>query len=227
MTQAVDLPQDEYAEIKVTIYVDAVKTEEVSGVPAHGFKKNIYLEPEGAKNHQKTAVVMIDDVRYEEFTFDFKNQTVTKNYQNYDYKVKQGSDPLGYQKDNAIYSLTNYISDMSAYSDYNQGVMYDLIEEYKDYIRNATSESEIDELLKEATNQLDTFEEEPEEPEESKEESKEESEEESSEEESSEEESEEESQESTDEPSPANVVQRYIRQGYEDVRHGYEVLFGI
>ena len=226
MTQAVDLPQDEYAEIKVTIYVDAVKTEEVSGVPAHGFKKSIYLEPEGAKNHQKTVVVMVDDVRYEAFTFDFKNQTVTKDYQNYDYKVKQGSDPLGYQKDNAIYSLTNYISDMSAYSEYDQGVMNDLIEEYKDYIRSATSESEIDELLKEATSQLDTFEEEPEE-ESSEEESEEESSEEESEEESSEKESQEESQESKDEPSPADVVQRYIRQGYEDVRHGYEVLFGV
>ena len=224
MEQPIDLPQDEYAEIKVTIYVDAVKQEEVSGVPAHGFKKSVYLEPEGAKNHQKTVVVMIDDVRYEAFTFDFKNQTVTKDYQNYDYKVKQGSDPLGNQKDNAIYSLQTYISDMSVYSEYNQGVMYDLIEEYKGYIRNATSESEIEELLNEATRQLDTFEEEvSEEPEES---SEEESEEES--EEPSKEESEEPSKEESEEqPSVENVVQSYIRQGYADIRHGYEVLFGV
>ena len=37
----------------------------------------------------------------------------------------------------------------------------------------------------------------------------------------------EEPEESTeDEPSVENVVNRYIRQGYEDIRHGYEVLFG-
>ena len=227
MEQPIDLPQDEYAEIKVTIYVDAVKQEEVSGVPAHGFKKSVYLEPEGAKNHQKTVVVMIDDVRYEAFTFDFKNQTVTKDYQNYDYKVKQGSDPLGNQKDNAIYSLSTYISDMSAYSEYDQGVMYDLIAEYEGYIRSATSESEIDELLNEAIGQLDTFEEEPEEPEEpSEEESEGESEEPEEPEEPSEEPSEEPEESTEDEPSVENVVNRYIRQGYEDIRHGYEVLFG-
>ena len=220
MEQYIDLPQDEYAEIKVTIYVDAVKAEEVSGKPAYGFRKSIYLEPEGAKNNQKTVVVMIDDVRYEAFTFDFKNQTVTRDYINTDYKVKQGSDPLEKQKANAIYSLENYIDDMSLYYESDQNDMYAIIDEYRSYIRNATSESEIDELLSEGTGKLDGFYEMPEEEsseeesEESQEESyEEESEEESSEEESSEEESSEE--ENNQEPSPANVVLDHIRNGYE------------
>ena len=215
MEQYIDLPQDEYAEIKVTIYVDAVKAEEVSGKPAYGFRKSIYLEPEGAKNNQKTVVVMIDDVRYEAFTFDFKNQTVTRDYINTDYKVKQGSDPLEKQKANAIYSLENYIDDMSLYYESDQNDMYAIIDEYRSYIRNATSESEIDELLSEGTGKLDGFYEMPEE--ESSEEESEESQEESYEEESEEESSEEESseEENNQEPSPANVVLDHIRNGYE------------
>ena len=222
MEQYIDLPQDEYAEIKVTIYVDAVKAEEVSGKPAYGFKKSIYLEPEGAKNHKKTVVVMIDDVRYEAFTFDFKNQTVTRDYINTDYRVKQGSDPLEKQKNNAIYELETYISDMSQYYESDQNEMYGIIDEFRNEIRNATSEYEIDTLLSEAKYQLDTYNTIPEES--SEEES---SEEESSEEESSEEESSEEEEESSEEPSPTDVVHRYIRNGYENVRHGYEVLFGV
>ncbi len=229
MEQYIDLPQDEYAEIKVTIYVDAVRAEEVSGKPAYGFKKSIYLEPEGAKNHRKTVVVMIDDVRYEAFTFDFKNQTVTRDYINTDYRVKQGSDPLEKQKANAVYELETYISDMSLYYESDQNEMYGIIDEYRSSIRNATSEYEINSLLSEAEYKLDGYYQIPEEPSEEESSEEESSEEESSEEEYSEEESSEEenSPENNDKPSSENVVYNYIRNGYEDVRHGYEVLFGI
>ncbi len=175
MEQSIDLPLDEYAEIKVTIYVDAVKAEEVSGVPAHGFKKSIYLEPDGAKNNQKTVVVMIDGVRYEAFTFDFKNQTVTRDYLNTDYNVKQGSDPLGNEKDNAVYTIETYIGDTSIYYESDQETIRSVINEFRSDIYNATSLDEIYSLRDEALSQLDTFEPMPEpEPEPSEEESSEE-----------------------------------------------------
>ena len=221
--QAIDLPNDEYAEIKVTIYVDAVKAEEVSGKPAYGFKKSIYLEPEGAKNNKKTVVVMIDDVRYEAFTFDFKNQTVTRDYLNTDYRVKQGSDPLEKEKSSAVYSLENYISDMSEYYEEDQNTMYSIIDEYRSYIRNSTSESEINDYLSEGMGKLDGFEPIPEEPSE-EESSAEPSEEESSEEESSEEESSEEESSAGEQPVNEEPESKPVLFDY--VRHGYEVILG-
>lgn len=216
LEQYIDLPSDEYAEIKVTIYVDATKVEETTGIPATGFKKSIYLEPEGAKNNLKTVVVMIDDVRYEAFTFDFKNQTVTRDYLNSDYKVKQGSDPLADQKDNAVYRITYYL-DKSYYSEENQSLIDSVISDFSQDIYSATSAGEINELLDEAFSQLDSIEtlppEEPSEEEPSEEES---SEEEFSEEESSEEESFEETPpEVSSEPESRPMFFDYVRRGYE------------
>ena len=222
--QYIDLPSDEYAEIKVTIYVDAVKAEEVSGKPAYGFRKSIYLEPEGAKNNKKTVVVMIDDVRYEAFTFDFKNQTVTRDYLNTDYRVKQGSDPLEKEKNNAIYSLENYISDMSEYYEDDQNTMYSIINEYRSYIRNSTSESEINDYLSEGQGKLDGFEPIPEEPSEEEPSEEEPSEEEPSEEEPSEEEPSED--EPSEEEQPVNEEPESTPVLFDYVRHGYEVILG-
>ncbi len=219
LDQTVDLPQDEYAQITLKIYVDGVQTEEVTGVPATGFKKTIYLEPDGAKNHQKSVVVMVDDKRYEAFTFDFKNQTVTRDYLNTEYQVKQGPpdyseeepeiDELAQAKLDAIYTIENYL-DMSLYYENDQSQIQTDIDDFTAKINSAESVDDVGSLLEEAIGKLESIEPIPEEP--SEEESSEEEEEESSE--------EEEMPEPSEEPSSEPML-------FEHIRHGYDILLGL
>ncbi len=92
LKQDIALPEDEYAEVTVTIFIDGQKYEEDKGSPALGFTKTLELDPEGAKNDQKIVNVLIDNVRYVSYIFDFKHQIVTQTYINDKYEVKQGED---------------------------------------------------------------------------------------------------------------------------------------
>ena len=86
------MPEDEHAQITVTIYVDGQKVDESSGVPYNGFTKIIELDPKGAVNNQKIVTVMIDGIKYETFVFDFKNQTVSRTFIDTGYELKQGEE---------------------------------------------------------------------------------------------------------------------------------------
>ncbi len=92
LKQKIDLPEDEHAQITVTIYVDGQKVDESSGVPYNGFTKIIELDPKGAVNNQKIVTVMIDGIKYETFVFDFKNQTVSRTFIDTGYELKQGEE---------------------------------------------------------------------------------------------------------------------------------------
>lgn len=156
-----DLPIDEYAEIDVTVNVDGKKFDEASGSPANGFKYTIELDPNDAKNNQKTVTVMIDGVRYAEYTFDFKNNEVTRMYLNEKYKIKEeASDPTAAEleetKENAKAELNNYV-DLDDYSTSNKAIIKTIIEDYIGDIDEAETKERVLDLLQQAKDEIDAI----------------------------------------------------------------------
>ena len=155
----VDLPTEEYAEITVTVYVDGKKFLEETGSPATGYKMELEIEPEGAVKDKKEVTIMVDGVRYEVLSFDFKNQTVTRSYINTNYKIKEGApnEDLSEYMETAIQELRDYIQ-LDDYSEENQHAITAVLSEYYAKIYEATSQEDIDALVEETKAELDKIE---------------------------------------------------------------------
>ena len=165
-----DLPSEEYAEIAVKIILneDGGKNtvlKEVKGIPGEGMKLTIDLDPNGAVNDQKFITVMIDNVKYETLTFDFKKRTVTQTYRNTNYKVKQKQrDPLLEKKDESAAEILAY-PDYGQYSSANRREVERIVEKYvlineeegtkSGLIYEAGSVEELRELVEQAKEEID------------------------------------------------------------------------
>ena len=89
LKQEVPLPEEEAAQITLTVYEDGKETMEKTGAPADGLELTLEISPKGATNNKKIVLVKIDGVNYAKYTFDFKNKSVTQDYFNTGYKIKQ------------------------------------------------------------------------------------------------------------------------------------------
>ena len=165
LRQKVDLPEDEDADITLTIYSDGTKIDEASGSPYKGFTYELDISPKGAKNNKKIITVMLDGAKYEVFTFDFKNKTVTRDFIDDKYKIKQPAQTSETQdlttaKSNAVSELLSYVN-TDDYTDANKMVIDEIIRLAQEKIKDATSKEEIEEILTEAEAELDAVPERP------------------------------------------------------------------
>ena len=84
-----NFPKNEGAEVRVTVFADGTKIDEFLGVPYENLLRQIEVVPSGATNYQKTVTVMIDNVKYQEFIFNFKTREVRQTFINTNYKPKK------------------------------------------------------------------------------------------------------------------------------------------
>lgn len=165
-----DLPGEEYAEISVKVLLnepDGKNTviKEAKGIPGEGMKLAIDLDPNGAVNDQKFITVMIDNIKYESLTFDFKKRTVTQTYLNTNYKVKQTQrDPLLEKKDESAAEILAY-PNYGDYSSANRREVERIVEKYvlideeqntkSGLIYEANTVEELRELVEQAKEEID------------------------------------------------------------------------
>lgn len=162
LRKEVDLPEDEDADITLTIYSDGSQIDEKSGSPFKGFRYELEISPNGATNYKKIITVMLDGKKYEVFTFDFKNKSVTTDFLDTDYKIKKSGseesseessepagDDLSAKKHNAIYQIQSY-ADSYDYSEENQKKVNETVDYYVGLINDATSSDDISSLLTDA-----------------------------------------------------------------------------
>ncbi len=83
-----NFPKNEAAEVRVTVFADGTKIDEFLGVPGENLVRQIEVVPSGATNFQKTITVMIDNIKYQEFIFNFKTREVRQTFLNTNYKPK-------------------------------------------------------------------------------------------------------------------------------------------
>ena len=84
-----NFPKNEGAEVRVSVFADGTKIDEFLGVPYENLLRQIEVVPTGATNYQKTVTVMIDNVKYQEFIFNFKTREVRQTFLNNTYKPKK------------------------------------------------------------------------------------------------------------------------------------------
>lgn len=161
-----DLPQNEYAKINVKVILNETNGQnsqlyEADLIPAEGGKLTIELDPKGAKNNQKFVTVMIDGIKYESLTFDFKTHSVSRTYINSNYTVKSSRDPLDDRRSEAAAEIDNY-PDRSDYTESNKKSVEKIINKYiqndgdnKGLIYAADSEEEITSLVEQAKSEID------------------------------------------------------------------------
>ncbi len=82
---SISLPKNEYSEVKVTVYVDGGKVDEQYKVPATDNSLSIEVSPNGSSNYMRTVTVNINDIKYAEYTFNFKTREVKQTYINNKY----------------------------------------------------------------------------------------------------------------------------------------------
>ncbi len=88
LKQNVPLPAEEAAQITLTVYEDGKELLSKTGAPADGLELDLEINPSGATNGKKNILVKIDGQNYAKYTFDFKNNTVTQDFLNTNYKIK-------------------------------------------------------------------------------------------------------------------------------------------
>lgn len=84
-----NFPKTEGAEVRVTVFADGTKIDEFLGIPYENLIRQVEVVPTGANNYQKTVTVMIDNVKYQEFIFNFKTREVRQTFLNSTYKPKK------------------------------------------------------------------------------------------------------------------------------------------
>lgn len=169
LKKEVDLPEDEDADITLTIYSDGSQIDEKSGSPFKGFRYELEISPNGATNYKKIITVMLDGKKYEVFTFDFKNKSVSTDFLDTDYKVKKpGSDEsdtessdseitsLDVKKNNAVNQLQYYL-DSHDFTDENKKKADKIVNDATKKINSATSAEKVDSLLADALAALEAI----------------------------------------------------------------------
>ena len=221
----VNLPEDEYAEMAVQIIQNNADGTNVilfdnKIVPATGAEAKTTVAPDGAVNDKKKLTTMVNGMKWETATIDFKEQTISIQDASYKtkYKVKQ---PAFKDYKTQLCKILNAYANNTDYTQYSSNAttratlreyVFSIVNEYAYFDRTINDytgkimdtvgdESEIKEVYDEAIERIDTFlasfvDDEPSEDESSAEES--------SEDESSEESFEESSEESVDEPTEAS-----------------------
>ena len=87
--QEIELPQDEYSEVTLTIYIDGQKYEEIENIIPARYKKTLELDPSGANDDNQNFVdVFIDGTLYVSYTFDFEFQIAEQTFINTEYVPK-------------------------------------------------------------------------------------------------------------------------------------------
>ena len=149
----VELPEEEDAEITVTVFVDGKEDSSYSGRPAKGFKVVLDISPKGAQDNKKTVRVDIDNGdkkgRYAEYIFDFKLSKVTRTYLDTNYKVKEkeSSNPLlDEAKEDARNQIESYV-DLSTLSRADKDAVQKIIDNFYASIEDSTDPKEVYELL--------------------------------------------------------------------------------
>lgn len=158
LRQKVDLPEEEDAQITLTIYSDGTKIDEASGSPYKGFTYELVIEPKGAKNDKKIITVMLDGIKYEVFTFDFKKMTVTRDFINEKYKIKQKpqnseDEELKAAREEGIFEIT-YYANMDNYTEVNQTAIKAIVDVAIEKINEASSEDEVFEIVGSAEEEI-------------------------------------------------------------------------
>ncbi len=180
-----NFPKNEAAEVRVTVYADGTKVDEFIGTPAENMTRQIEVAPNGAVNFQKTITVMLDSVKYQEFSFNFKTREVKQTYINANYKpkvekVEESSQESSTESSNGEASTDvsespsepstastleeqvslsigniNYQLDRYYYSDEDYESGQAIVAEYTDKINSASSIEEVQALEAEAISALE------------------------------------------------------------------------
>ncbi len=148
----VDLPE-EYAEVEFTVYEDGKEIDRETIVPATATEKTLEIDPKGAKNNRKIVTVMLDGVKFETFTADFKTKEVSRTYLNTEYKIKQGppdvEGDITALRSEAIDELNNYY-DPEDYDEENLAQVREIVADAIRVIMDAETKSEIETQVSEA-----------------------------------------------------------------------------
>lgn len=160
LKQEVPLPAEEAAQITLTVYEDGKETMSKSGAPADGLELTLEISPAGATNSKKIVLVKIDGVNYAKYTFDFKNKTVTQDYFNNSYKIKEkkqeSSEPSeieSYRTD-AISQIEGYVN-LSDYEIADRERIKHIIEVATININSLDDKAQIDEEVQLAKSDID------------------------------------------------------------------------